>query len=99
MTGGRAGTGRAAIGRFRRVGWWSGVDPAPTEIPRRGAKLRFCDCPQEVKPCCQVRARLRQQLRKYGIELRKLAYSLPDGVGEHDLLHLSEQLISAADQP
>ena len=44
-------------------------------------------------------ARVRQQLRKYGIELRKLAYSLPGGVGEHDLLHLSEQLISAADQP
>lgn len=40
MAGGRAGTGRAAIGRFRRVGWWSGVDPAPTEVPRRAVRER-----------------------------------------------------------
>ncbi len=40
----------------------------------------------------------RQELRKYAVALRKLAYSLPDGVGEHGLLLLSEQMNSAADQ-
>jgi hypothetical protein len=46
-----------------------------------------------------IDARLRRELRKYAIELRKLAYSLPHGVGEHALLQLlSEQMGAAADQ-
>ena len=32
-----------------------------------------------------VEARLRQELRDYAVELRQLAYTLPNGVGEHDL--------------
>ena len=41
---------------------------------------------------------LRQQLRNYAVELRQVAYTLPNGVGEHDLLRLSEQMRAAADQ-
>jgi hypothetical protein len=43
-------------------------------------------------------ARLRQQLRNYAVELRQVAYTLPNGVGEHDLLRLSDQMRAAADQ-
>ena len=45
-----------------------------------------------------VEARLRQELRNYAVELRQLAYTLPDGVGEHDLLRLSERMHAAADR-
>jgi hypothetical protein len=45
-----------------------------------------------------IEARLRRELRKYAIELRKLAYSLPHGVGERALLQLSERMGAAADQ-
>jgi hypothetical protein len=45
-----------------------------------------------------IEARLRRELRKYAIELRKLAYSLPHGVGEHALLQLSERMGAAAHQ-
>jgi len=41
-------------------------------------------------------ARLGEELRKYGVELAKLAHRLPDGVGEHDLLELSGRMIFAA---
>ena len=34
----------------------------------------------------------------YAVELRKLAYTLPNGVGEHDLLWLSERMHTAANQ-
>lgn len=43
-------------------------------------------------------ALLRQQLRDYAVELRQVAYTLPNGVGEHDLLRLSDQMRAAADQ-
>lgn len=43
-------------------------------------------------------ARLRQDLRNYAVELRQLAYTLPDGVGEHDLLRLSGRMRASADQ-
>ena len=42
-------------------------------------------------------ARLRQELRTYAVELRQLAYTLPSGVGEYDLLQLSERMRAAAD--
>ncbi len=43
-------------------------------------------------------AQLRQDLRNYAVELRQLAYSLPEGVGEHDLLRLSGRMRVTADQ-
>jgi hypothetical protein len=43
-------------------------------------------------------AQLRQDLRNYAVELRQLAYTLPDGVGEHDLLGLSGRMHVTADQ-
>jgi len=45
-----------------------------------------------------VQAQLRQELRNYAVELRQLAYTMPNGVGEHDLLRLSERMRAAADQ-
>jgi hypothetical protein len=44
-----------------------------------------------------VETRLRQELRDYAVELRQLAYSLPLGVGEHNLLSLSDRMRAAAD--
>ena len=42
--------------------------------------------------------RLRQELRDCAIELRQLAYTLPHGVGEHDLLRLSDRMRTAAEK-
>ena len=44
-----------------------------------------------------VETLLRQELRNYAVELRQLAYTLPDGVGEHNLLQLSDRMRAAAD--
>lgn len=41
---------------------------------------------------------LREELRNCSVELRQLAYTLPQGVGEHDLLRLSDRMRAAADQ-
>ena len=45
-----------------------------------------------------IEAHLRREMHKYAVELRKLAYTLPNGVGEHDLLWLSERMRTAANQ-
>ncbi|HEY2504497.1 MAG TPA: hypothetical protein VGI68_24560 [Mycobacterium sp.] len=45
-----------------------------------------------------VEAQLRHELRDYAVELRQLAYTLPNGVGEHDLLRLSGRMRATADQ-
>jgi hypothetical protein len=41
---------------------------------------------------------LRQELRNYAVELRQLAYTLPNGVGEHSLLQLSDRMHAASEQ-
>jgi hypothetical protein len=43
-------------------------------------------------------ATLRQELRDCALELRQLAYTAPNGVGEHELLRLSERMRTAAGQ-
>lgn len=45
-----------------------------------------------------IEATLRQELRNCALELRQLAYTAPNGVGEHNLLRLSERMRAAADQ-
>ena len=45
-----------------------------------------------------VEAQLRQDLRNYAVELRQLAYTLPGGLGEHELLRMSDRMRAAADQ-
>lgn len=45
-----------------------------------------------------IEARLRRELHKYAIELRQFAYTLPNGVGEYDLLQLSERMIAVAQE-
>ncbi|MGZ4511242.1 MAG: hypothetical protein ACXVX4_07815 [Mycobacterium sp.] len=45
-----------------------------------------------------VETRLREDLRNYAVELRQLAYTLPLGVREHDLLQLSDRMRAAAEQ-
>jgi hypothetical protein len=44
-----------------------------------------------------VETRLREDLRSYAVELRQLAYTLPLGGGEHNLLQLSDRMRAAAD--
>ena len=44
-----------------------------------------------------IEARLLEELRNCALELRQLAYTLQNGVGEHDLLRLSERMRAAAD--
>jgi hypothetical protein len=49
----------------------------------------------------QLRQELRNravELRDYAVELRQLAYTVPNGVGEHDLLRLSGRMRAAADE-
>lgn len=45
-----------------------------------------------------VEARLLEELRNCSVELRQLAYTLENGIGEHDLLRLSERMRTAADE-
>ena len=45
-----------------------------------------------------VEGQLRLELRNYAVELRQLAYTLPNGVGEHDFLQLSGRMHATADQ-
>jgi hypothetical protein len=44
-----------------------------------------------------VEPRLQEELRDCAVELRQLAYTLQNGIGEHDLLRLSERMRAAAD--
>jgi hypothetical protein len=44
-----------------------------------------------------IEARLLDELRNAALELRQLAYTLQNGIGEHDLLRLSERMRAAAD--
>jgi hypothetical protein len=37
------------------------------------------------------------ELRNCAVELRQLAYTLQDGIGEHDLLSMSERMRAVAD--
>jgi hypothetical protein len=37
------------------------------------------------------------ELRNCAVELRQLAYTLQDGIGEHDLLLMSERMRAVAD--
>jgi hypothetical protein len=47
-----------------------------------------------------IEAHLRREMHKYAVELRKLAYTVPNGVAEHDLLELSELMnIAAGETP
>jgi hypothetical protein len=41
---------------------------------------------------------LENELRNCAVELRQLASTLQDGVGEHDLLRLSERMRAVADE-
>jgi hypothetical protein len=45
-----------------------------------------------------VQTRLEDELRNCAVELRQLAYTLQNGIGEHDLLRLSERMRAAADE-
>jgi hypothetical protein len=45
-----------------------------------------------------IEARLLQELRNSAVEVRRLAYTLQNGIGEHDLLRLSERMRATADE-
>jgi hypothetical protein len=67
------------------------VDDQPIQRHDRSAEDN-----REVTPT--IEALLREELRNYATELRKLAYSLPNGVGERALLRLSAHMTTTADQ-
>ena len=67
---------------------------APAQ-PLAGATL--CSSSQE-KLCPQSRHTSGREIHKYAAELRKLAYTVPNGMGEHELLELSESMNVAADE-
>jgi len=75
---------RAGTGKIFGIGW--SEDQAFAQPRPEG----------EVMPT--VETRLRQELRNCAVELRQLAYTLPLGVGEHDLLQLSDRMRAAAEQ-
>lgn len=52
--------------------------------------------PIEAKRPAEVH--LRDELRAYAVKLRKLAYTLPGGVGENALLRLSEHMVETANE-
>jgi hypothetical protein len=54
--------------------------------------------PPKEKIMIPVESRLQDEMRSCAVELRQLAYTLQNGVGEHDLLRLSERMRAAADQ-
>jgi len=64
--------------------------------PRRRSLLGAAQPRSEVVTALE--AWVRRGLREYAVALRKLAYSLPNGVGEWELLQLSEQMNTAASQ-
>jgi hypothetical protein len=45
-----------------------------------------------------IEARLRGELQTCAIELRKLAYTLPNGIGEYNLLQLSDRMSAAVEE-
>ncbi len=45
-----------------------------------------------------IEATLRQELRDCALKLRQLAYTVPNGVGEHEFLRLSERMRATADR-
>jgi hypothetical protein len=59
-------------------------------------RVRSAEDTGELMPTTE--AQLRQELREYAVELRKLAYTLPNGVGEQALLRLSALMSRSADQ-
>ena len=74
-------------------------------LPKSRAFQCFSQSCHRKKSMATVEAQLRQELRNhavelrnYAIELRQLAYTVPNGVGEHDLLRLSSRMRTAADE-
>ncbi|HZC09735.1 MAG TPA: hypothetical protein VE485_06820 [Mycobacterium sp.] len=45
-----------------------------------------------------IESRLRRELHQYAMELRQFAYTLPNGVGEYNLLLLSDRMSAAAQE-
>jgi hypothetical protein len=64
--------------------------------------LKHCAPIADGRQACEnlgmptIETRLRQELRDCAVELRQLAYTMPHGVGEHDLLQLSDRMHAAA---
>jgi hypothetical protein len=45
-----------------------------------------------------VESQLVEELRNCSVELRRLAYTVQNGIGEYDLLRLSERMRATADE-
>ena len=53
--------------------------------------------PEKEEVMLTLETRLLEELRNCAVELRQLAYTLYNGIGENDLLRLSERMRAAAD--
>lgn len=79
----------------------SGTNGPSSNLPHaRAVGIRLGGSPHDPKEkvMITVESRLLEELRDCAVELRQLAYTLQNGVGEHDLLRLSERMRAAADQ-
>lgn len=65
----------------------------PVEKPDVTVSLR-----SQEEVMSTLEPQLCETLRNYAVELRQLAYALPNGVGEHNLLRLSDRMSATADQ-
>jgi hypothetical protein len=45
-----------------------------------------------------IEAHLRREIHRFALELRKLAYTVPNGMAEHDLLEMSDLMNVTADE-
>jgi hypothetical protein len=71
---------------------------ARTTVDVEGGKSGFRpSCPEEDF-MIPVEVRLLEEFRNCAVELRQLAYTLQNGIGEHELLRLSERMRAAADE-
>jgi hypothetical protein len=70
-------------------------EPRPA---RRFAVVLRIQARTEANTLLNRQQSLENELRNCAVELWQLAYTLQDGVGEHDLLRLSERMRAAADE-
>jgi hypothetical protein len=73
------------------------VEARTTVDVERGKSGFRPSCPEEDF-MIPVEVRLLEEFRNCAVELRQLAYTLQNGIGEHELLRLSERMRAAADE-
>ncbi|MEE6179716.1 hypothetical protein [Mycobacterium sp. 050134] len=88
--------GDAKQHRLVYCGLTAGRHQISSPAARKSERLSKSLPQEEVMPT--VEAQLRQDLRNYAVGFWRLAYPLPAGLGEHDLLGLSGRMGATADR-